>query len=75
MKRAAAYIAAHRKWITGMLLTGAASIAGYAWPDKPWLVTIIGMAAVGLGVNITPNREAPQLLPAAPAGPPQRTQR
>lgn len=59
MKRAAGYIAAHRKWILGVIFTAAASICGYAWPDKPWLVTLIGVLAVGLGVNYVPNREGP----------------
>jgi hypothetical protein len=71
VKRISSYIATHRKWIIGAALTGAASIAGYAWPDDPWIVTIISVVAVGLGVSITPNREASERpgLPAEAAQP------
>lgn len=63
MKGAAAYWRGHRKWILAVVLTAAASACGYAWPHDPWLVTIIGVLAVGLGVNIVPNESRP------PAGP------
>jgi hypothetical protein len=69
VKRLAAYVAGHRKWITGAALTAAASIAGYAWPQDPWLVTIISTLAVALGVSAVPNREGSSESPERPAGP------
>jgi Na+/melibiose symporter-like transporter len=56
VSRLAAYFHAHRKWIVGAALAAVSSVAGYAWPHDPWIVTIIGTLAVALGVNIVPNR-------------------
>lgn len=58
MKRLAGYVSVHRKWIIGAALTATTSLIGYAWPDNPWLVTLISTIAVGLGVNAVPNQEA-----------------
>lgn len=63
------WVAVHRKAILGALLTAAASVAGYLAPQDPWIVTIIGTLAVGLGVNAIPNRGTEQ-VPDAPVQPP-----
>lgn len=70
MTRLHTYIATHRKWIIGAALTAAASVAGYAWPHDLWIGTLIGVVAVGLGVNITPNDQSPAAdqEPPRPAG-------
>lgn len=59
-------MAVHRKAILGALLTAAASVAGYLWPQDPWIVTLIGTLAVGLGVGYVPNRGT-EHIPDAPA--------
>lgn len=70
MKRLADYIAVHRKWIVGAVLTAAASVSGYAWPQDPWIVTIIGTVAVGLGVNLVANRPVTSVRAPTSSGPP-----
>lgn len=68
MSRARLWLAVHRKAILGAALTAAASVAGYLWPQDPWIVTIIGALAVGLGVGYVPNRGTGQ-VPDAPDQP------
>ena len=65
MKRLRTYIATHRKWIIGAVLSAAAGFSTYAWPSDPWISTAIGVVAVGLGVNVVPNRGG-ESVPAAP---------
>lgn len=68
--RLAAYIHSHRKWIIGAALSAAASVCGYVWPHSPWIGTVIGVVAVGLGVNYIGNRHEPgqQNSPAGKTG-------